>query len=162
MHCFFSCRYHRPWNLNWCYGESCVPRLYSISLVAALNPAYKCLAKIHSLCVFRTDVNYHDMEEIEKMQSIPDLERFLPPVNTRTHFYLFNTIPLTALSILSHFFSSVTVLYAECLVSISPNQREEFCWSCMSRRCFFAENATLKRNKHLLSCPSSRPHMKLT
>ncbi|XP_042364197.1 coiled-coil domain-containing protein 189, partial [Plectropomus leopardus] len=31
----------------------------------------------HSLVVFRTDVSYHDMEEIDKMQSIPDLESAL-------------------------------------------------------------------------------------
>lgn len=39
--------------------------------------------------VCRMDVSYHDMEEINKLQSIPDLERFLPLISdylsTQTH-----------------------------------------------------------------------------
>ena len=44
---------------------------------ATLNFPY-CHVKnwIHSLDVSRTDVSYHDMEVIDKMQSIPDLERY--------------------------------------------------------------------------------------
>lgn len=39
--------------------------------------------------VCRTDVSYHDMEEINKMQSLADLERFLSLISTHKKKNLF-------------------------------------------------------------------------
>lgn len=117
---------------------------------------------IHSLGV-RTDVSYHDMEEIDNMQSIPELERFLALFMTRFTSVSFYTHPHTTEFTLLPFLSCpVTVLCAVCFKLTFLNQKEEFCWSYTSRLCFFVESATSNRNKPLLYCPSWSPSMRLT
>lgn len=44
------------------------------------------MKKLFHVCVCRADVSYHDMEEINKMQTVPDLERFLTSyIHAHTH-----------------------------------------------------------------------------
>lgn len=133
----------------------------TIQIMFVLLTKYHNLPWIHSLGVFRTDVSYHDMEEINKMQSIPDLERFLP-IYDKKRIYVYYTHSHTGHIFLSCFSSPVTVLYAVCLELTSLNQKEKSCWRCMSRLCIFAEHAASKWNRLLLSCPSSSPSMRLT
>lgn len=116
---------------------------------------------LSSLCV-RTDVNSRNMEEIDNMQSIPDLERLIP-VYDQTHLsvYVQSHTRSTDFFFLPYLFSSVTVLCAVCLKLTFLHQKEEFCWSYTSRLCFFAESAISKRNKPLLSCPSLSRSMRL-
>lgn len=113
------------------------------------------------LTVDRADVTYHDMEEIDKMQSIPELERLLPLLksqNASVYFYTITHIALTHVCV-SCF---VTVFYAVFFKLTSLSQNERSCWSCMCRLCSTAESSASKRSKLLLSCPSSSPSTRRT
>lgn len=103
----------------------------------------------HCVSKHRADVSHQDMEEINSLQSIQDLERFLsffPPVVPLTDTHMPCSRTMSCLS------SSVTVFYAECLESTSPMRERPYCWSSTCRLCFFAESTRSKVSKPQLSC----------